>query len=164
MKKLLCLILLTLTIFLSGCNQTLPFANCTRDSENIGGSISVEYNKSTGEIFIGGENQQIQYYEANIARGWQEGGNRVGLKFTAPSKVKEYETGSVSLQGKTITSGDFYQEVNGQKTGIAFVYPLIKNVDEEIEIKITWQDGSEEQVYKLIIKEGTRLMEAKKDE
>ncbi len=161
MKKLLCLIFLCLALILTGCNQTLPLANCTRDSENIGGSISFKYNKSTGEIFIGGENEQIQYYEKNIARGWQEGGNRIGLKFVAPSMVKEYETGSISIQGKTISSGDFYQEVNGQKTGEAIIYPLIKNIEEVIEIKITWQDGSEEQVYKVIIKEGTQLMQQK---
>ena len=161
MRKLLIVIFIFFPILLIGCSENLLYAEVNRDSENVGGSISFDYNKDLGIITIGGENEQIQYYKEDIAKGWEESGNRVGIKFTAPAKVKEYETGTLSYQGKTISSGDFYREVNGQKIGEAVVYPLIKDVDKEIEIKITWQDGIEEQTYKVKIAKGTVLMQQK---
>jgi len=158
MRKLLIVIFIFLPILLIGCSEKLPYAEVNRDSENVGGSISFDYDKDLGIITIGGENEQIQYYKEDIAKGWEESGNRVGIKFTAPVKVKEYETGTLSYQGKTISSGDFYREINGQKIGEVVVYPLIKDINKDIEIKITWQDGIEEQTYKLKIAKGTTLM------
>ena len=158
MKKLLFVTFAFLPLFFVGCSEKLPYATVTRDSENIGGSISFAYNQDLGEIYFGGEGEEIQYYESDITKGWEKAGCRVGIKLTPPIKIKEHETGTLTYQGKTISSGDFYREVNGQKIGEVVIYPLIEDIDKEIEIKITWQDGIDEQTYKVKIVKGTRLM------
>lgn len=157
--KLFVAFLVIFPLIMVGCgDSTIGNANVTRDSEMTGGSLSFEYNKTAREIFFGGEGEAIQFYEADILKGWNESGNRLGLILQAPSEVDDFETGTLTLQGKTMTAGSFYRTVNGEKIGEVVLYPLVKENEREIEIKITWQDGTAEQVYKIIIKAGTILM------
>ena len=39
-------------------------------------------------------------------------------------------------------------------------HPIVSEDNKEFEIKITWQDGWEEQIYKIVIKSGTSFMGA----
>ncbi len=143
-----------------GCgDENLPNAKVTRDSEMTGGSLSFEYNQESGHIYVGGQDEIVQFYDSNITKGWQEEGNRIGLVFYAPKKLSDYETGTLSFQGETFSGGGFFRRVNGEKIGEVIIYPLISEEDKEIEIKITWQEGIKEQVYKLIIKKGTTFMQ-----
>lgn len=151
--------LLVFPLIMVGCGgSAVGNANVVRDSEMTGGTLSFEYNKGTREIFFGGEGEVIQFYEADILKGWNESGNRLGLILQVPGEVTDFETGTLTLQGKTMTAGSFYRTVNGEKIGEVALYPLVKENEKGIEIKITWQDGAKEQVYKIVIKNGTQLM------
>lgn len=149
---LVCLV----ALLLSGCSRALPLARVERDEELTGGNLSFKIEGD--KIYLGGKDQCLQFYEANIAKGWAEAGNRVGLVFYAPSKIEDFDTGTLVFQGKTIQGGEFYQTVNGQKTGKVTLYPLFTSEKRTAEIKITWQDGTAEQTYQVIIDDQTSFM------
>lgn len=158
MKFLKLAFLLILPILLcTGCNDSLPLAKISRDSELTGGSLpfSVVENK----IYFGGEGECVQFYDVDVTKGWDKAGNRVGIVLSAPAGVNEFDTGTLSMQGKTISSGGFYSTVNGEKIGKVTLYPLVSPDEREVEIKITWQDGTAEQSYKVIINDKTSFME-----
>ena len=150
-------ILILPIIFCTGCNNSLPLAKVSRDSELTGGNLS--FSVIENKIYFGGEGEFVQFYEANIAKGWEVSGNRVGIVLTAPAGVNEFDTGTLTMQGKTISSGVFYSTVNGEKIGKVALYPLVSSDEREVEIKITWQDGTAEQSYKVIINDKTNFME-----
>ena len=157
--KVFVVFLLVFPLIMVGCGDfAVGNADIIRDSEMTGGTLSFEYNKDTREIFFGGEGEVIQFYEADILKGWNESGNRLGIIMQAPSEVTEFETGTLTMQGQSLSAENFYRTVNGEKIGEVVLYPLVKENEKEIEIKITWQDGTKEQVYKIIIKNGTQLM------
>lgn len=145
------LIMCAVTLF-SGCGSR-EFSSAKVESVGglIGGGTKLEYNKDLKEIYVGGEGEKLAYFEQDIASGIERPGYYVGLMFTAPQEVDEFETGVLSFQGKTISAGRFYKMVNGQKTREFVVYPEFTEEKREVDIKITWQDGSKEQSYKVIV-------------
>ena len=155
MKYLRLFILFMLPIFLlSGCGETkLNYSIIERDSKNIGGDLTFEYDSISHNAYFGEKGESVEYYQIDIAQGFLEPGNRVGIKLYAPVGVKEFDSGRATLGDEKFEGGEFYQSVNGVKTGEAIFYPLVSEKNRNIELKITWQDGTEEQIYHIIIKE-----------
>ena len=149
---LICLFLLT------ACQQNLPYSSVTRDDEMTGGSLSFSYNEEAHIAEFGGEGEIVQFYSADIAKGWEEEGCRVGIAFSAPSEVKDFEGSSIWVDGEKIAGGEFYQTVNGQKVGRVVLTPLVSEEKREIQIKVEWNDNSPAQTYKIRIKDGTQFM------
>jgi len=159
--RILWCFLLIVPILLCGCgSKELSPAKITASPDVLGGGVTVEYNKDRREILVGGEGEVIPFYEQDISRGFTEEGHRVSLKFIAPYGVKEFETGILIVNGKTYSAGEFYQTVNGEKVGEFVVSPILRE-NEITSIKITWQDGTKEQVYKVIVKPETIFEKAK---
>lgn len=160
MKKLMLpIVIFAALLMLSACQQVYPFSNVTRDDEMTGGSLDFSYNKSAQIIEFGGEDQLVQFYAADIAKGWEEEGCRVGAVFHAPSEVEDYDSGNVWVDGKKMAGGEFYSLVNGKKMGKVVLTPLVSEEKREVEVKFEWTDNSKAQVYKIKIKEGTKFME-----
>lgn len=153
MKKSQVLVIFSIflcVLMLCGCgSKTLESANVEPVADLTNGGVKIEYNKDLKEIYVGGEGEVLNYFEPDIALGVDKPGWRVGLKFTAAAEVTEYETGIMTMQGKTISAGQFYRNVNGQKSRDMIVYPVFSEEEREIEIKVIWQDGTKEQTYKV---------------
>ena len=104
MKKMFVVLsmIFALSFFLSGCGQeVLPFALIERDGAFTGGGISFVYDQENGKVYFGGEGECVQFYEADITKGWQEAGNRVGLKINPPIKIEDVGEIEVVLDGQT---------------------------------------------------------------
>ena len=145
-----CLILSAFS--LSGCDdKRLASAKI----ERVEGA-NFQYDPFSQEVTFGGAGFFLERYSEDMTKGTQEG-YRVGIKMIAPAGVDDFETGTLSMQGKTISGGEFYREVNGQKTGEVILYPVFQKVDDVVEIKVIWQDGVAEQTYKVKILQGTIL-------
>ena len=159
MKRVLisCFIFICLFV-ISACQQDLPYQKLSRDDEMTGGSLTFVYDNESHTGFFGGEGEIVQFYNADIAKGWKEDGCRVGVSLTAPSEVTDYESGSLWVDGEKIQGGEFYQTVGENKVGRVVLTPLVSEEKREIEIKVEWSDGIPEQVYKIQIKDGTQFM------
>lgn len=146
-------------LFCSGCGKTTyDYVALERDAERTGGSVSFSYNPDTHIAIFGGEGEEIQYYQMDIAKGWLESGCRVGVMLSAPADIQEFDTGILTLDGTMFNGGKFYQTIHGQKTGNVILYPLVSAEKMSIEIKVIWQDGAEEQTYQIQIAPGTTFM------
>lgn len=155
--KIFLVAFLLLSMFLmTGCgDKSLEYADMQRDEQNIGGGLSFEYDRLSHVAMFGGEGEIIEYYEEDVARGFEKAGNRIGIKLIAPSEVKDYDTGSAVIGDEKIVGGKFYRQINGKKIGEAVFYPIVDEDNRKIDLKIKWEDGTKEQVYSIIIKENT---------
>ena len=131
----------------------MPSANATL----VDGDISIEYDKDLRNIFLGGQGESLQFREADITKGLTEGGYYVGIEFAAADKLDNLETGIMEFNGKRQEGGEFFSEVGGQRQAKFVIYPRFSEKDRTATLKLTWQDGSQEQVYKIILREGTIL-------
>ena len=121
-----------------------------------GGSLSFSYDDITKTALIGGNNEVIQYYQTDIAKGWNEEGNRIGIQIIVPKGVKDVGSGTAELNGKEYLSKDYIKKINDMY--YALFQPIIKENDKELTLKIIWQEGCKEQQYNIKIMEGTILM------
>lgn len=142
------------SILLSACGNKpteLAYGTVTRDDAKTGGvNLSFIYDSVTHTATFGGEGEEIVYYEADLEAS-RTAGNRVGIKITAPSSVTDYSTAKLIAGGKCYEKGSFL-------TGNSFVYVAdVSEEKKEEEIKVTWQDGSKEQIYLIKIAGGTTL-------
>ena len=159
MKKLFLIFAIILILpFCSGCDKTFEMAEVSRNNEQTGGALSFEYNKFAGKITFGGEGEVVQFYEANLAKGWTEEGARVGIKIKAPEGLDNYEAIKVWVDGTENPPYFKHSYVVGQKTGEIELSPKVEDVEKEIEVKISWQSGSNEQKYLINFAKGTLLM------
>lgn len=151
------LMILILTAFLSvGCSdRELDYAQIQREDENIGGDLSFEYDSQAHIAFFGGQGEVVSYYDEDIARGFKEAGNRIGIKLYAPKGIDDYQSGQAKLGNEELNGGMFYTTVNQNYTGEAVFYPKVDENNTKIEIKIIWQAGTKEQRYMIVIREGT---------
>lgn len=158
MKKLLIFALLPF-LLLSGCgDKNVEYANVYRDKYSTGGDITFSYDKITHTAYFGGENEVVQFYDANIAKGWDEAGNRVGVKLVSPCKITNPLSAKAQIGDKVYENGSFYSYINGKVTDEVEFFPLVSEEKREVILKIVWQDGVTEQTYKIIVKEGSVFM------
>lgn len=158
-KSSLPLLSLVLALMLSACGGQLEYTAIERNSEMTGGSLTFSYDRESHTAIFGGQGEFVQFYSKDITKGWEEDGCRVGIVLTAPSNIKDFESGSLTIDGKKFIAGEFYQTVNNQKVGRVELTPLVSQDKREIEIKISWSENSPAQVYKIKIKDGTEFMQ-----
>lgn len=155
MKKFLVILLFPL-VFLFGCNENeVAYSTIYRDTYNTGGDISFSYDNITHTAYFGGENEVIQFYESDVAKGWVEEGNRIGIKLVSPIKIKNPLSAKASINGFEYENGSFYKTINGEISSVVEFYPIVSEQNRDFELKIVWQEGVKEQVYKIYIREGT---------
>ena len=161
MKSKLVLILLFLPIFLlGGCHEkTFNYQNLQRDIYNTGGNLTFVYEEVSHTAIFGGEGEVVQYYTADIAKGWTEEGCRVGIQILVPNGVKDFKSGTAILGEEKLDAEEFYIETTEGNINYALFQPLVDQEKSQIELKITWQEGFKQQTYKIVIKEGTTFME-----
>ena len=155
MKKILFFILLPCLFFVACGDREVSYSTIYRDQFETGGDISFSYDNITHTAHFGGNNEIIQYCQPDISKGWQEGGHRIGISLNAPIKLTNPLSAHANLDGIEYDNGSFLKSVNGEITNRAEFYPVLSQEKREIELKIVWQDGITEQVYKIVINEGT---------
>lgn len=139
---------------LFGCGKSIESATIVRDDERVGGSLSFVYDKRERLVSIGGDGEILQYSEGNIEKGYDEG-NHVGIKVIAPEVDFDIENSKLKMNGRTYSMGEFYQTVDGQKQRFFNLYPIFTESDKEVYFSINWDNGIEEQKYKIVIADGT---------
>ncbi|MBQ8792837.1 MAG: hypothetical protein IJZ62_04455 [Clostridia bacterium] len=157
MKKVLCLLLMLVALFSCGCGEkSFSCSQITQDAYKTGGSLTFEYDPSSHTAYFGEAGESIEYYEADIAKGWTQEGNRIGFKLFMPQDVDDYMSASAIINDTQLEYDDF---IFGDEIKYAQFQPLVSEENNIIDLKITWQSGSKEQEYKIIIKNGTHFVE-----
>lgn len=160
MKKLGLLMLLFLScVLLYGCEKNLAYSNLERDNYNTGGNLTFVYDETTRTALFGGEGEIIQFYHKDIAKGWAEDGCRVGVKILIPKGIDDYKSGSAVINGEKVSGEDFYLQNEDGFSNYAVFQPIVSEELKHVVLKITWEEGYEEQVYYIVIKEETIFME-----
>ena len=159
LKSAFAILLVFASLFLYGCNKK-EFSQplLARDKYNTGGNLTFFYDHQAHIAYFGGEGEIVQFYQEDIAKGWTEKGCRVGVSMSIPNDLKGYKSATAKVNGKELSSNDFIVEI-GDQTAIAEFQPIVSEDNRIIDIKITWEEESQPQEYKIIIKEGTLLME-----
>lgn len=158
-KKIAIFVCLLSIFCCAGCGgKELPSAKITRDDARTGGSLSFVYDQNSRMIYVGGQDEIVQFSSADEARNLGEG-CRIGLKVTAPDEKLDVSTATLEMNGINYSSGDFLEVVNGQKQRFFNLYPLVSKEDEKIIFSITWQEGTEKQIYTIEIIDGTKFMD-----
>lgn len=157
MKKFLLCFLIAGSLILSGCGQKeFSYGVLQRDAYNTGGGISFEYDPLSHTAYFGGEGEILEWYEEDVAKGWNEAGNRVGIKIIPPKGLDDYKSASATLDDEKLEYEDFYV---GEENSYTLFQPLIKKEGQILTLKIKWQESAAEQVYTIIIKKGTILLQ-----
>lgn len=158
--KIFSLLLLLPLFMLGGCNQkTFTYQNVERDVYNTGGNISFEYDEISHTAQFGGENEVVQFYEKDIAKGWLNEGCRIGIKINLPKDLKDYKSATAVLGGEKLNAEDFIAKYNEDTPQYAIFQPLVNKENKTIQLEIVWKEGYAKQIYYLVIKEGTLFME-----
>ncbi len=155
---LLCLMMIFPFISFGCGSKELDSASIVRDDLRTGGSLSFVYDKSQRVVYVGGEDEVVQFSEADESKGLSEG-CRIGLKVTAPDENLDLETATLEMNGVNYSSRNFLETINGQKQRFFNLYPLVSKEDDEIKFSVTWQDGTKQQDYKIIMVSGTKYMQ-----
>ncbi len=146
-------------ILCSGCGEKeLSSANVFRDDARTGGTLSFVYDKDDRVIYIGGEDEYIQYSSADEERGLSAG-NRVGLKVVAPDEKLDLNESRLEMNKVVYSGGSFLESENGEKQRFFVIKPLFSDKVREVSFKVCWQDGTKEQTYKVVVKDGTKFLE-----
>lgn len=155
---LLCLMMVFPFISFGCGSKEIDSASIVRDELRTGGSLSFVYDKNQRVAYVGGEDEVVQFSEADESKGLSEG-CRIGLKVTAPDENLDLETATLEMNGVNYSSGNFLETINGQKQRFFNLYPLVSKEDDEIKFSVTWQDGTKQQDYKIIMVSGTKYMQ-----
>lgn len=151
--------LMIFTLF--GCNnKEIDYATLKRDDANIGGSLTFVYDSSAHIAYFGGENQVVQYYDANVLNN-NTAGCRVGVKIIAPTDIKDFSKATLIMNKIEYTEGSFLETVDGEIQNFANIYPVVSPDANKIKFIIKWGDKIKEQEYEIIIVEGTLFMNEK---
>ena len=158
MKKVLLIFLILLSIVSTACGTKIySSATITRDEANTGGDLSFIYDERTKNIYFGGEGEYLQYYSADEVKGLDEG-YRVGIKVIAPSEVKNLEDAVLEINGNKYN--DFFEKIESQPQNYFYIYPTFNENTKEVNFKITWNQSSKPQKYKVILNEKTNFLES----
>ena len=142
-----------------GCgSKKLDSANIVRDDARTGGSLSFVYDKDKMIVFIGGENEVVQYSSADESKGL-EAGCRIGLKVVAPDESLDLTNATLEMNGVNYSSGKFLETINGQTQRFFNIYPIVSKKNPTIKFAVVWQDGTKKQEYKVIVTKGTQFMD-----
>ncbi len=156
-KIALVIIFILLSLAIAGCgNNELMQPPLERDRYNTGGKLTFEYDEISKVATFGGEGEVVQFYNQDIARGFNEKGCRVGVQISVP-KIKDYKRGSAVVNGTKMSAQD-YIFLSGEQNLIASFYPIVSEKNRNITINIKWQDDKKEQTYHIIVKPGTFFM------
>lgn len=158
LKTVFVLILVVTCFFMCGCDKKSFFQPLlSRDNYNTGGNLTFYYDNQSHVAYFGGEGEVVQYYQTDIAKGWTEKGCRVGVSLPLPNNLEDYKSATAKINGEEFNSNDFIVEID-QQTTIAQFQPIVSEKNSEIDIKITWEEETQPQEYKIIIKQGTLFM------
>lgn len=159
-RKLLIVFLTITTCLMFGCDKKVfTQSSLTRDIYNTGGNLTYFYDEQSKVAYFGEEGEVVQYYEEDIAKGWNTSGCRIGFALTLPKELKDYKSASAKINNKELNSADFIVKVN-EDLVIAQFQPLVSENNRILNVKISWTEDSTPQQYKVIIKEGTLFMPA----
>ena len=164
MKKLYILAIFLLLPLLCSCQHSLAFGSIERDQHQIGGNLSFVYNPDSQTATFGGEGEVVQFYGVDLTKGWQEAGCRIGIKLTPPPDVESFEGVSIFVDGKENPPYLRCIYLNGEKTGEIELFPLVRNLEKTIEVKVEWQSGVQSQLYKIKFAQGTTMMQKQSTE
>ena len=155
-KKFIAICLLVLSFFLTGCKSvSFSQGEIIRDSYNTGGNLTFDYDANSCTAYFGGQGEFVEFYEVDIAKGWSEEGNRSGFKLFVPQGVEDYKSATAILSGKEMESAEF---IVGDSVKYALFQPIVDCQTTNLDLKIKWQSNAEEQVYKIVIKNGTNFL------
>lgn len=160
MKKLSLFALIVLSLLsLSACapNANIP-SIVMRDDDFVGGNLSFQYDKTANIIYFGGEGEVVQYYQKDILKGWDEAGNRIGIKFIAPSEIENFEEAKVSINGEEQIVKNNFKIINGEKVAELTIYPVVNEEHRDFVINLAWQEKNDPENFRVIVKEGTIFM------
>ena len=158
-SKLWILIWVIPMLILGGCNnKTFDYSIMQRDNYNTGGNLTFVYDKLTYTAFFGGEGETVQYYSKDIAKGWHEDGCRIGVKLLIPKGIKDYKPATAVVGKEKLNAEDFLVETGDGQPQYAVFQPIVSKENSHVELKITWQDGYDEQTYLIVIKDETIFM------
>lgn len=159
LKSFVIILLLVVSLSFCGCkDKNLSQPILERDIYNTGGNLSFYYDEVAHVATFGGEGEVIQYYNEDIVKGWVKEGNRIGFQVPVPKEVRDYKSGSAVLDGEKLLSNDYISIQEGQNL-IAIFQPIVKKDKINYTLKITWEDGKNEQLYFIVIAPGTIFME-----
>lgn len=159
-KKIFVLVWLCLGMMcLYGCGtKKLDNASIVRDEARVGGSLSFVYDKGKSVVYLGGENEVVQFSAKDESRNL-EAGNRIGIKVVAPDEKLDFEGASLEMNGITYSAKEFLETVGGNVQRFFYIYPYFSKDDDVVRFCVKWQDGVKEQCYKLVVVEGTKFMD-----
>lgn len=161
MKKLRILIVflcLCGVFAMAGCgDKEVGSAKITRDDARVGGSLSFVYDQKEGLVTVGGKDEVVQYYAADEIKKL-DAGCRIGLKVTAPDENLNIENAVLEMNGVVYSSGEFLENVDGQKQRFFNIYPVVSKEVPSVSFSIKWQDGTKKQTYKMVVENGTKFL------
>lgn len=140
---------------LTSCGQNLPKMNIEQDNYMTGG-VSFLYDKDLQTAFFGGENEVIAYYERDIAKGFLQEGNRVGLKFIPSSNIEDIGALTFKIRKEEIKGESVVTKIH-DKIAYFQLFPLIKKSGEKLSITVEYK-GKKDMYYVQIHKKSI-LME-----
>jgi len=157
-RFVLLFVCLITTLTCLGCgSKELPSALIVRDEARTGGSISFVFNQEQRTVYVGGKNEIIQYSSKDESRNLEEGW-RIGLKVIAPNESLDVSDATLKMNGLNYSAGDFLENINGQKQRFFYLFPFVSEENREVKFAVTWQNGTKEQEYKVVIVKGTKFL------
>lgn len=140
------------------CDKELSSAKIVRDDARTGGSLSFVYDQKERLVSVGGKGEVVQYSLADESKNL-DAGCRVGLKVVAPDENVDVENAVLEMNGVTYSSGNFLENIDGQKQRFFNIYPVFSKDNMKQKFVIKWQDGTKKQEYKIEIVDGTKFMD-----
>ena len=128
-----------------------------RDDARVGGSLSFVYDQKERLVTVGGKDEVVQYYDADEIKKL-DAGCRIGLKVTAPDENLNVENAVLEMNGVVYSSGEFLENVDGQKQRFFNIYPVVSKEVPSVSFSIKWQDGTKKQTYKMVVENGTKFL------
>lgn len=145
-----------LPLLLTGCGQKLTEFNVMRDSYSTGGNISFSWDNEAKIAYFGGENEVIQYYEQDIAKGFLKAGNRVGIKLVPSEKINDLGSLTFKIGKEEINGENVATKIDDEVTYFQ-LFPIVESAGQKIEIKIEYK-GKRDKII-IIIHEKSILMD-----
>lgn len=162
MKKIKVLLIFVSFVLILSCtacgDRNVSSAKIIRDDARTGGSLSFVYDAHQKTVFVGGEEEIVQFSSADELKNLEEG-CRIGIKIFAPDEVSDISNATLEMNGVNYASGDFLEQINQQKQRFFTIYPMFSKEDMEVKFSITWQDGTKSQEYKILVLDGTKFMQ-----
>lgn len=133
----------------------MPKIEIERDTYSTGGDISFLWD-SVGKIaYFGGENEILQYYEMDIAKGILKSGNRVGVKLILSKNIKDISSLTFKIDKEEINADTVATKIDGEVIYFQ-LFPLVESAGQTIKVGLEYK-GEKDEFY-IKIHEKTILM------